>query len=165
MNLNAAQNPTIAFNSKKEYLKIAFYVIWIGGIIIEGHSLNVYILTLSLKSVFFGALFYLLTIYFIYQLIWMLFGKTTLKVLDGTLVVNHILFIFKKEKSFVISNVSDIKSNINIKASTYQGFMGVRIYDRISFLTFKYNNKEITLGKDLSENDVISLKSWLDTFV
>ena len=165
MNLNAAQNPTIAFHSKKEYLKIAFYVIWIGGIIIEVHSLNVYILTLSLKSVFFGALFYMLTIYFIYQLIWMLFCKTTLKVSDGNLIINPILFILKKEKSFVIANVSDIKAHINIKASTYQGFTGVRIYDRISFITFNYNNTEITLGKDLSETDIIALKSWLDTFV
>lgn len=165
MNLNAAQNPTIAFNSKKEYLKIAFYVIWIGGIIIEVHSLNVYILTLSLKSVFFGALFYMLTIYFIYQLIWMLFGKTTFKVSDDGLNINYNVFIFKKADSFAISDISDIKAHINIKASTYQGFTGVRIYDRISFITFNYNNTEITLGKDLSETDIIALKSWLDTFV
>jgi hypothetical protein len=161
MELNQEQK-TLEVKSKKNYPMAVFSVIWLILFCLKFKSLNDNFLEFNFNATVFCIGIYILTLYFIYQLIWTLFGVTVFIISDKTLTVKSGISFIKRTKIFFIDQIFNVKIKSNVDSSTTWGFQGIRFSDyKSTVLSFNYRKQEIILGANLSTFDIDKLRKWI----
>lgn len=147
--------------AKKNYITIAFTIIWLIVFSLKFKYINAALLKSDLNSIVICSAVYLFTIYLIYQLIWGLFGESVFSISEDKLVVKSGIYVIKRTMIYDLNKISNVRIT-STNSSTYWGFQGIRFYDyKVTVLCFNYNKEEVTLGKNLGPFDFEKLKTWL----
>ncbi|MBS1528370.1 MAG: hypothetical protein JST19_22175 [Bacteroidetes bacterium] len=93
--------------------------------------------------------------------LWMILGSTYLIVENGCLYVKYTLLSISLKKKFLVERISDLELGDNADSSFFWGFAGIRIYRKVSCLSFYYNDQEKQFKGSLSGNDFQLLKQWI----
>jgi hypothetical protein len=151
---SSEEQKLLIVKSKANYPLIIFAVAWLFAVVFNINRLYTNsIITLVLICGF--------TLYLIYQVIWIVWGKTIFKTDDNNLIVTTGFSIIKKTNRYNISQISAVRIK-SVESSTYWGFTGFRFADdHTSVIRFDYNKIEIILGRNLAEFDYDKLKNWL----
>ncbi|MBC7400799.1 MAG: hypothetical protein H7289_12735 [Mucilaginibacter sp.] len=161
MNKETGSTNTIIVKSKKNYISIVITVLILLIFIYKADGIYENFLLADIKTKFFDVLFFLISIYFTYQLLWAFFGKTTFIIADKKLVMKSDILLIARTKIYDISKIQNIMIEHNIKSNDYWGFPGFRFYDYTDILSFTYDKKKISLGSNLEKFDIAHLKSLI----
>lgn len=161
MNL-APEQKMLKVQAKRNYITIAFTIIWLFIFCIKIKDINAEFLKQDYQSKIFPVGMYMFTIYLVYQTIWSLIGETTFSISGRALIVESSVLFLKRTNTYTINHITGIKLRSNVPSSSYWGFLDMRFSDyQATVLCFNYNNKEVMLGLNLSPFDLETLKQWI----
>ena len=103
------------------------------------------------------SIFYLLSLYFIYELIWMLIGETTFSINNGIMTITHKIIITYSTRKYDINEIKNVRIENNIPTGIMWGFQGFYFNITTSAISFDYNNNKIMLGSNLEKFDLKQL--------
>ena len=105
---------------------------------------------------------YLFSVIIFFDILRAFFGCTIFKIEGGNLVVEKkILIISYAHHQYRIDKIKEFKLIKSGSSDIYVHFRGLRLFLSKSAVCFFYNNKEVTIDADISNNAFDNLKSCL----
>jgi hypothetical protein len=148
--------------SRKSYFTVLFALAWLCLFSLKAKSIYKDFLITDLKSQFFDILFAIISLWLIYKIMWILFGKTTFILDYDKLIVKTGISIIKVTTEYKSDQIKNLKIAQEVKTSYYWNFGGFLVNDSVpEVLTFDYNNKKVILGLNLEKFDIESLKKHI----
>jgi hypothetical protein len=167
--INELKQVTV-IKSNKKYFILPLSIIWFYIVSLEitrPHNFSKIDLILTGEVI----VFILITLGFIYEIMWFLFGKTIITITDEDVSVTNGIFFLKETKNYKKDHISDIR--INYEQTTFSLF-GIKLYNTWGFqgsyfndsknpvLIFNYNKQIVKITSNLAIDDMEILKKQLN---
>jgi len=160
--------PTVV-KSKKDILTIVIGIIWICVLFMRFNLINNFIAHKNYSIVFYG-IFYFITCYLFYIVIWSLLGKQVFSVSGSFFIIESKVLFFKVTRQFSIDKISHVRISQEIDGSTFLGstiystwgFQGVQFPAKTRpFVCFDYDGKKVIIGQNLLEFNLEEFEKFL----
>jgi hypothetical protein len=147
---------------KVEYTQMAIFGVVCLLIIILGFNyFKRLLLNGNFKTQAFVAVISIFLIAGICNGLWKILGSTSLFVENGFLCIKRQIFLFAISRKYAIEHISNLKLGDKANSSFYWGFAGIRVYNKVSCLSFDYEGNTKQIKGSLSESDFNLLKQWI----